>query len=299
MRKVDTTPIVAGAAYPPSKKGLDFIQLSNAEAIAAIAQSIYGDTDNASFYVLFGCEMTGTGPFSFAPGWVYCSKNTGTFVNGGNIVPEIFYFPGATNQSIGVGQVAVLKMQAVADMVANPITGTIPEPTTFTDNTVHTAHTNRTLILAITASGTGDVDFDNLKTVRSPVFNDGLTLLDDPVVISAPDVDNPPMIQKGLDGYVTIIGVVGFFFRTGSGNNVSGIAQINNSAFYPASPRGHFFTCTMYGEATGNRVVAFVQVQSDGKILCVTQSTAGAGYPEFPNDTEVNLNLDGIRFPTF
>ena len=42
MKKINTTPITAGVAYPPSKKGFDFLQSSYQQVLGAIAQVLEG-----------------------------------------------------------------------------------------------------------------------------------------------------------------------------------------------------------------------------------------------------------------
>src|ERR1035437_3166523 len=86
MKKLDTSPIIAGVGYPPSKKGFDFLYLSNQEMFAALAQAIGGESLSGSeIYVLWGCvkSTVGVNTYAITPGYIYNASGS-----------EIYYYPG-------------------------------------------------------------------------------------------------------------------------------------------------------------------------------------------------------------
>jgi hypothetical protein len=144
MKKINTSSIAAGVAYPPSKKGFDFLQASYQQILGAIAQSVGGyPSTGTEAYVLFGCIKTslGAGNYQYSEGYIY----DGT-------TKEVYYFPAVA--SIHIATADVLTITTTADATA--------DPTTFTDGSVHNVHDVRTLVVSDGALNSADINFVDL-----------------------------------------------------------------------------------------------------------------------------------------
>ncbi len=143
MKKIDTSTIAAGVAYPPSKKGFDFLQQSYQQILAAIAQGLGGQAVVGGAYALYGCVETdlGAGNFSYTEGYIYDS-----------VTEEVFYFPAVA--SIAIATAPVLTITITPDPVA--------DPTTFTDGSSQNVHDVRTLVVSDGALGSADINFDDV-----------------------------------------------------------------------------------------------------------------------------------------
>lgn len=153
MKKLITTPIIAGVAYPPSKKGFDFLYLSNQEIFASLAQALSGDPiAGTESFVLYGCEKhdLGGGNFSFDAGYIYNVPNN-----------EVYLFPGHT--SMAIATVAILKLDTTSS-VKFP---TVYNPSVFTDGSTHNVHQNNQLIVSDGALNSGLINFDDLLLVNT------------------------------------------------------------------------------------------------------------------------------------
>lgn len=157
MRKIKTSDIVAGAGYPPSKKGLDFLQQIGQEMYSALgfslarAMGLQGASGFPVSVALFGCEKTdlGGGLFSFNTGYIYIGNGGLGEVD----VDEIFYFPGIG--SIAIPDTAILTITTSNDATA--------DPTTFSDGSIHNVHNLRTLVVSSGVSGSADLNYSALK----------------------------------------------------------------------------------------------------------------------------------------
>lgn len=147
MKKIDTSTIAAGVAYPPSKKGFDFLQQSYQQILAAIAQGVAGQPTVGGAYALYGCVETdlGAGNFSYTEGYIYDS-----------VTAEVYYFPAVA--SIAIATAPVLTITTTPDPTA--------DPTTFTDGSIQNVHDVRTLVLSNGALGSADIDYDDVIQIN-------------------------------------------------------------------------------------------------------------------------------------
>lgn len=155
MKKIDTTPIAAGVAYPPSKKGFDFLQSSYQQILAAIAQGNGGQRlSSTAAFALYGCVETdlGAGNFSYTAGFIYDA-----------LTEEVYSFPAVA--SIAIATAPVLTITITPDATA--------DPTTFTDGSSQNVHDVRTLVLSDGALGSADIDYDDV------IFNNGKWIAND------------------------------------------------------------------------------------------------------------------------
>ena len=169
MNKVDTSPIVPGVGYPPSKKGFDFLHNSYADMINGLCTGLVPDPyDNTIGYCLSGLGHAGTIYFT---GYI--------FFNG-----ELFYCNGG--DMAGYAHAARLILDVSNDPTADPCL--------FTDGSMKNVHNVRVLKLEDVAAGgflltslvflnskkinTKIVDIGdwNMDTVPQVSINHGLTL---------------------------------------------------------------------------------------------------------------------------
>lgn len=148
MNKVDTSDITTGVAYPPSKKGFDFLQNAHIEIFSVLAQAISGDPGlSINAYILYGCEKTdlGGGNFQFNEGWIYDGNTR-----------EVYFFEGTG--SIAIADEPVLTITTTPDPTA--------DPTTFTDGSTKDVHDVRTLVVSDGALGSADINYADLLIVQ-------------------------------------------------------------------------------------------------------------------------------------
>ncbi len=153
MKKLDTSPIVTGVGYPPSKKGFDFLYLSNQEILAALAQAIGGDlVTGTEVYALWGCHKTLTAPntYTISVGYIYDTQDG-----------EVYYYPGV------VGLVAATAIIMNIDLTAGIRYPVAYNPVLFSDNTSKNVHVNNQLVAADGALGSGLINFADLIFVQS------------------------------------------------------------------------------------------------------------------------------------
>lgn len=153
MKKLDTSPIITGVGYPPSKKGFDFLYLSNQEILAAVAQAIGGESlTGTECYVLFGCVKTtiGVNTYSISYGYIYSA------VDG-----EVYLYPGTG--SLVAATAVILKLDTTAG-IKYPATY---NPVLFTDNTSKNVHVNNQLVASNGALNSGLINFDDLIFCQS------------------------------------------------------------------------------------------------------------------------------------
>lgn len=154
MKKIKTTDIVAGVAYPPSKKGLDFLQQSYQEILGSLAQTFAGNTPSTTVgYVLYGVVETdlGSNNYSYTAGAIYFNGEV---------------YPVDAQASINLATGKALNITVTNDPTA--------DPTTFTDGSSKNVHNVRKLTFA--NSATGDLLYGNLvfiQTVKTKVISIG------------------------------------------------------------------------------------------------------------------------------
>lgn len=179
MKKIKTTDIAAGVAYPPSKKGLDFLQQSYQEVLSQLAQSMIGDTPSTTIgYVLYGCRqirISGS-DFQFTAGAIYFNE-------------EVYALDAIS--TITIASNAILTITTINDPVA--------DPTEFTDHILRNVHNIRKLVISDGALGSGTINFKDLiylQTTTVP-FNPTLTGYNSSNVLVASGVTS----ITGLDCY--------------------------------------------------------------------------------------------------
>ncbi len=147
MNKVDTSDIATGVAYPPSKKGFDFLQDAHISMINTLAQTMCGEIGaGTSAYVLYGCVKASLGGsnYSFSKGAIYDQVSN-----------EVYLFPAVA--SIAIATAPVLTITVTNDPTA--------DPTLFTDGSSKNVHNVRTLVVSDGALGSANINFADLITL--------------------------------------------------------------------------------------------------------------------------------------
>ncbi len=162
MKKLDTTPIIAGVGYPPSKKGFDFLYASNKEMFKALAQGMAGQNLTGSeTYVLSGCVKTALGGsnFSFSEGYMF------------NVtLGEIYFSPAVA--SIAIATEPILNI----DISAGIKYSATYNPVLFTDNTNKNVHANEQMVISDGALGSGLINYADLIFLHGDwIANDAYT----------------------------------------------------------------------------------------------------------------------------
>ena len=154
MKQIDTSHITLTAGYPPSKKGLDFLQEQAKETIANLVQSqINGTVSSTTPYVLWGCVKSGaSSPYAYTAGAIY--------FNG-----EVYDFDAVA--SLAVATADICSITTTADPTA--------DPTTMTDTSVVNMHDVRKITVADGTAGTTDFDWDDLVFLQDAWHKVGST----------------------------------------------------------------------------------------------------------------------------
>jgi hypothetical protein len=155
MKKVNTSTIAPGAGYPPSKKGLDFLQQSYQEVVANLAQALIGNVPSTTLgYVLYGCirtSLSGTN-YAFTAGAIY--------FNG-----EIYAVDAIA--SVSITTAAVLTLTVTNDPIA--------DPTTFSDGSIQSVHNVRKLVISNGTLGSATLNYDDLVFILVPLSSSTAT----------------------------------------------------------------------------------------------------------------------------
>lgn len=142
MKKIKTTDIVAGAAYPPSKKGLDFLQQSYQEVLAYVSQAFIGNTPSTTVgYVLYGCVKTSLGGSNYS------------------LTAGAIYFNGEVYAVDAIASIAIATAPIMTITTTNDPTA---DPTIFTDGSSKNVHNIRKMVLSNGTLGTGTLDYEDL-----------------------------------------------------------------------------------------------------------------------------------------
>lgn len=142
MKKIDSSLIIAGKKYRPTKKGLDFLQQAYAENFEDVVKSMIGDTyDSAVGYVLHGCLAT------LISGDDYSLTAGAIFFNG-----EIYRVDAIA--TIALADTGILNITITNDPVA--------DPSKMTDDSIVNIHNIRKLVLSNGVADSGDINLDDL-----------------------------------------------------------------------------------------------------------------------------------------
>jgi len=150
-RFIDTSPITPIAGLPFRGVTLDHLKTGNDDAIASCCISIIGkDYAPSKHHIMSGCvNSTPAGPaFTISAGYIF---------SGG-----ILYQVDATTFTPSMGQTAVC--------VLDPTYNVLADPTIFTDGSSHSVHVIRKIKIQSGVSGSGLVDFANLRIVGLEPF---------------------------------------------------------------------------------------------------------------------------------
>lgn len=147
MKKIDTSSITPIAGMPLKSGGLDHLQSAYQEGIQQMAIPIIGKQYNTTdYFIMHGCKNTGSGSnYIISSGSIY--KNN-----------EWFLVDAATFT-------APMGQTAVGTITTTFFTSANADPTTFTDGVGRNVNAIRKIVFASGVSGSGDVDFANLKPV--------------------------------------------------------------------------------------------------------------------------------------
>jgi hypothetical protein len=149
MKYINTDEITLTAGYPPSKKGLDFLQEEAKEAIAMLTNQLIGSTYVANTpYSIYGCERSGaSSPYDYTAGVV--------FYNG-----ELYDFPALSAKAISITDVCVIT--STADATA--------DPTELTDGSSVNMHFSRDIVvtsLAVVTNGVDSFNYSDMVKLQS------------------------------------------------------------------------------------------------------------------------------------
>jgi len=143
MKKIKTSDITAGVAYPPSKKGLDFLQQSYQEVVANLAQAFIGNTPSTTVgYALYGCIKT--------------------FISGSNysLTAGAIYFNGEVYQVDAISSISIVTAPILTITTTND---PVADPTIFSDGSSKNVHNIRKMVLSDGTLGTGTLNYVDLK----------------------------------------------------------------------------------------------------------------------------------------
>lgn len=148
MKYIDTSVITLTAGYPPSKKGLDFLQSEAKEAIAMLVNQLIGSTYVADTpYSIYGCEKTDLG------GDDYAYTEGVIFYNG-----ELYDFPA----------VALVEILLTDICTITPTADATADPTELTDGSSVNMHFNRALVVSDAAAITNSPTQFNFSDIINP-----------------------------------------------------------------------------------------------------------------------------------
>lgn len=146
FRFIDTSPITPTAGFPFRGISLEHIRFGNEESLSTVCKQIIGlDYSPSNFHIMEGCiNSTPAGPaFTISSGYIFHDG--------------FLYQVDATTFTPPMGQTAVC--------VINNQYYSLADPTIFTDGSSHSVHVIRKIKIQSGSSGSGLVDFNNLRKV--------------------------------------------------------------------------------------------------------------------------------------
>lgn len=147
MKKIDTSFITPIVGMPLKSGGLDHLQSAYQEGIQQMAIPIIGiPYTSFDYFIMQGCRNSGSGSnYIISAGSIYRNNE--------------WFLVDAATFTAGVGQTAVGTITTTFFTSANA------DPTTFTDGVGRNVNAIRKIVFAAGVSGSGDIDFNNLKLV--------------------------------------------------------------------------------------------------------------------------------------
>ncbi len=144
MKNLDLSAVSSTVGFPVKAGTLNFLQLAYQEVMNAIANNLLGArADSSGYYILFGCVNSGSGStFTISAGAIY--------YNGVAYLVPAASFTAAGGQT-AVGTIQTTQYTSNADAVL------------FTDGVSRNVHNISQIVFAGGTSGSGNVDFANLK----------------------------------------------------------------------------------------------------------------------------------------
>lgn len=258
MKNLITSNIVAGAKYPFKKESIEFLYLSNKELLNALAQSIGGEFDGTSAYILYGMQKVdlGGGLFSFSKGAVYDSATD-----------EVYLFD--EEASIAIATAPVLTITTTFPAGYNPVE--------FTNTTNYNVHQEKKLVVSDGALGSADLNYEDLIVVQPEVADTWHEVggVGEPIFENGFDsqVGTRPAAFRLLGGYVEL-----------KGNLDYGLASTSFAAFtLPLGYRPDYDLWLPMADINSSSDVS-LRVLTSGAVIVGFTGTASFGY------------LDGIRF---
>lgn len=185
MRIIDESLIPTGDAIYFKQGTWTHLQKAYKEALDAIVQSLIGNGyDNTKYYILHGCVATGTDPGAR-------TISAGAIFYDG----EIYLVPAASFTTTG------------ADVPVGNITVTYNttdysvDPQTTPGGTPVSVHAIRTIVFTAGASGSGDVDFDDLLGY---IQQDCSIDISSTITVHASLTASTKVVKKYSDGTISV-----------------------------------------------------------------------------------------------
>lgn len=164
MNTLDTTKETSNSWSPYKVETKQFLEDAKRETFANMVKAMVGNTfDDTKVYVLYGCEISGSGPYTINAGAIFCKD---VYAQANNLPGEVFTVPAASITLTG-GNVIVTNLSDTADLVA--------DPTIFSDNVSQNIHRVRQAVFVAGASGSGTLtgnnncDFGNFISARARI----------------------------------------------------------------------------------------------------------------------------------
>jgi hypothetical protein len=246
---------------------IDFLQYGIRDVSAAIIESLIGSAyDPATSYIIKGCvKSSSAGTTSITAGYIF-----GIAKALGSMVARTYLYTVAAQSFPDPAGLDVV----VANVTAfNPVY----DPVTFSDGATHSIHNEWRVVFSTGASGSGDVDFDDLVVVNVPR-----------TVIPATGTDwglnTPnPRYEKDYTGTVRLSGAFKALSTTPSAD--FGIIPIG----YRPTQNYIFTGVVLLGTALTFSVVAISVSASTGVMSFANTS-------DIPNETNSLIFLDQITY---
>jgi hypothetical protein len=157
MKKIDLSSIATNVGMPIKSGVMSHLQSAYQEVIDAIVKgSIGGSYDPTKFYVLYGCLNSTTAP-------IYTVSAGAIFFNGEIYLVDAFTFT-ATGSNVAVGTITTTFFS-----------GANADPITFTDSVARNVLQIRKIVFSAGASGSGDVDFEDMIYINEEKLFIGTT----------------------------------------------------------------------------------------------------------------------------
>ena len=150
MLKIKTTDIAIGSAMPYQSSMIDWLHVNDKYTHWAISAALSNNHDITNL-VLEGCIDTVVGStHTITDGFIYSGNEI--FVANNNVV------------TLGAGQVVICTITESFGAA---------DPVTFSDGTLHSVHSIKTIEFSAGTSGSGNFDFTDLQYLNIPVTTQG------------------------------------------------------------------------------------------------------------------------------